>query len=89
MSEGRGKLIAEQVLEIVELLKQEVPHQKIANKYQIARTAITRIANGTRWTNVTGGPVIPVIYENGKHKFTKTHLKRAGRKTKGLTERVI
>ena len=33
-------------------------HKDIANQFNINRTAITRIANGTRWANITGGPIV-------------------------------
>jgi group I intron endonuclease len=59
MSENRGKLIKGQVLEIVLMLKEGVlSHEEISRKYKIARTVVTRISNGTRWANVTGGPIM-------------------------------
>jgi group I intron endonuclease len=82
MSEGRGKLTKELVLEIVELLKLDLPHQEIANKFNVGRTVITRISNGTRWTNVTGGPVTPVIYKGGIRQFSEIHRKRIGESRK-------
>ena len=83
MSEGRGRLDRNKVTEIVQLLKQDVRHQEIADKYNIARTAITRIANGTRWANVTGGPVALVVYVDGQRQFTDSQRQRIGNGRKG------
>ncbi len=69
------KLNKEKVLKIAQLLKEGIPHQKIANQYNIARTAITRISNGARWSHVTGGPIIPVVYKNGKRVLSDNHIK--------------
>lgn len=78
------KLTKEQVLEIVALLKKnEFSHQEIANIYNIARTAITRISNGTRWANITGGPIIPITKINGVRQFSENHKKRIGQKRLG------
>ena len=53
------KLGVKEVLEIVEHLKENLlSDSKIAEKYNVGRTVVTRIANGTRWTNVTGGKII-------------------------------
>jgi len=76
MSEGRSKKLKKKdVLEIVSLLKEGVMHKEIADIFKVNRTVITRISNGSRWTNVTGGPVVPVVYENGKRKQNKFHIK--------------
>jgi group I intron endonuclease len=84
MSEGRSKnLNKEKVLEIVNLLKQNISHKDIAQMFGIGRTTITRISCGARWTNVTGGPVIPLVYENGKRVFTEEHKNKIGLKRKG------
>ena len=53
------KLSVDAVLEIVQMLKDGMLHRQIADKFNVARTVITRISNGTRWANVTGGPVVP------------------------------
>lgn len=79
----RTKLTQEKVLEIVDLLKNGQPHQQIADLFNIGRTVVTRISNGTRWTNVTGGPVIPIVYKNGIRQFSKLHRERIGEKRKG------
>lgn len=82
MSEGRsGKMRKEDVLNIVEMLKNGIPHQEIADRFGVVRTAITRISNGTRWSNVTGGPVVPVVYENGKRKQSKNHIKNKSKRS--------
>jgi group I intron endonuclease len=79
----RTKLTQEKVLEIVDLLKNGQPHQQIADLFQISRTVITRISNGTRWTNITGGPVIPIVYKDGVRQFNELHRQRIGDKRKG------
>lgn len=83
MSLGRGKLKESDVLEIVERLKNGEDHQSIAAFFGISRTVITRISNGTRWTNITGGPVFPVVYEDGKRVFQENHKNKIGEKRKG------
>ena len=77
------KLDEQAVLNIKQLLLDGLDHQTIANQFNISRTVITRISNGTRWTNVTGGPVIPVIYMNGIRQFSEDHKTRIGAKRKG------
>ena len=75
----------EDILEIKELLLCGTKHKIIAEKFGVARTVITRISNGTRWANVTGGAVVPVIYDNnGTRKLSPIHRKniRLGRKGK-------
>ena len=75
MSEGRSeKLKRSDVLEIVQLLKEGITHKEISKNFNVGRNVITRISNGSRWTNVTGGPVVPVLYENGKRKQSKNHI---------------
>ncbi len=79
MSLGRSKsLDGNKIKEIVNLLKKGEPHKKIAEVYSVERTTITRISNGARWTNITGGPVIPIIRENGKRIFSNAHKQRIG-----------
>jgi len=47
---SRGfKLTAEKVSEIKQLLKQNIPQQKIAEIYSVGRTAITMINTGKTW----------------------------------------
>ncbi len=87
ISEGRGKLDKDQVLQIAVLLKTGHSHQDIADKYEISRSVVTRISNGSRWANVTGGPVIPVVYIDGKRKFGELHCKRIGDKTRQCKRR--
>lgn len=77
------KLCENSVREIVALLKAGVSHQKIADQFKISRTVITRISNGTRWTSVTGGAIVPVVYENGKRIFEQNHKDKIGLKRKG------
>lgn len=68
---------------IVNLLKQGIPHKQIANEFNVSRLTITKISIGARWSNVTGGPVIPVVYKNDKRIFSDNHLKN--KKTKTVT----
>lgn len=50
---GRSRLTEKQVLEIRELhAKDNIEHLQLAKMYGIARTAITRILNRTRWKHI-------------------------------------
>lgn len=85
MTEARGKLKKKEVLEIVDFLRKgKLSHKEIANIYKIARNVITRISNGTRWTNITDGAVIPVIYKEDKREFSESHKKRIGQSHVGM-----
>ncbi len=70
-----AKLNEEQVLKIIQLLKEGCKHQDIANQFKIARTVITRISNGTRWSHITRGAIIPVIYKKGIRIISDNHRK--------------
>jgi len=82
------KLKEEQVKEIVQRLRNGEKHKDIANLFSINRTVVTRIANGTRWTNITGGSVLPVVYKDGVRWFSERHrsLIEQSRKGKKHTE---
>ncbi len=82
LNNSKTKLNVSKVKQIVELLKECKSHDSIAKQFDVSRTVITRISNGTRWTNVTGGPVIPVEYKNGKRVFSEIHRKRLGESRK-------
>ena len=71
-----GKLNEKIISEIIIFIKNGYSHQKIADMFNIGRTTVTRISNGTRWTNITKGPVIPIVYVEGKRQFEETHKKR-------------
>lgn len=80
MSEGRSKITTKsksldqkKVLLIVERLLKGIPHEDIAKEFSIGRTTVTRISTGERWSNVTGGPVVPVIYKDGRRIISKFH----------------
>ncbi len=84
LNHPKTKLNESKVLEIKEmLLNGLLDDLAIANKFGVSRTVITRIANGTRWANITGGPII--LFERrgkrniGKHRSleTKTKIKNA------------
>lgn len=89
LSKCAGKLSEINIFEIVEKLKSGIKHQEIADEYQISRTVITRISNGTRWVNITGGPVFPVVYDiDGKRILRENHKIQLGRqKGKKHTEK--
>ena len=78
------KLTKDDVLEIVDLLRAGVSHAEIAEMKNVSRTVITRISNGTRWQNVTGGPVVPVVYKNGVRQFTQNHRNKIGKSHVGM-----
>lgn len=73
------KLTTENVLIITELLRQGLNHDEIAKQFNISRSVITRTSNGTRWTNITGGAIFPVEYQNGVRRFTDQHRQKIGR----------
>jgi group I intron endonuclease len=77
------KLKAEDVLIIVNLLKSYVLHEIIAQRFKVSRTVITRISNGTRWQNITGGPVFPIIYKYGVRQFSEDHRNKIGNSHRG------
>ena len=83
------KLNVTSVLLIKNLLLDGKDHQYIANLYNVNRTVITRISNGTRWASITGGAVFTVEYENGKRKLSDIHRQRIGEKHKGMKYRKI
>jgi group I intron endonuclease len=79
------KLNPDKVLEIKNCLLAGEDHLFIANKYKISRTVITRISNGTRWSNITGGPVMPVVYNDaGIRQLSTTHKMRIGKSHQGM-----
>jgi group I intron endonuclease len=54
MSENRSKTLnSSKILEIVSLLNKKLTHREIADKFNVQRATITKIANGTRWNNIT------------------------------------
>jgi len=56
---SQTKLSNDNILEIKNLLIQGcLKDSEIAAKFHVSRTVITRIANGTRWANITGGKVL-------------------------------
>ena len=83
LNNSHTKLSVDDVKQIADMLKENSTHQEIADKFNVSRTVITRISNGTRWANVTGGPIVPVIYENGKRVFSELHKDRIGKGRKG------
>lgn len=81
------KLNVEKVLEIVELLKNgDLSDKTIAEKYNVARTVITRISTGERWANVTGGRILSE--RRGKRNIgkplTKEHRAKIGNAITGI-----
>lgn len=57
---SQTKLNKEKVLKIKDLLIiGKLSDAEIANVFNVNRTVITRIANGTRWANITGGKICP------------------------------
>jgi group I intron endonuclease len=82
------KLNKKNILIIVRLLKEKVPHENIAKKFNVSRTVITRISNGTRWKNITGGPIFPVIYQDGIRQFSEDHRNKIGNSHKGMKYKI-
>jgi len=55
----KTKLKKEDVLKIKDMLiKGDLKDEEIAKIFKIGRHVITRICNGTRWSNITGGKII-------------------------------
>jgi group I intron endonuclease len=53
------KLTIDNVLEIKKLLIEgNLTDAQLSEKFNVSRTVITRICNGTRWVHITGGKVI-------------------------------
>jgi hypothetical protein len=78
------KLTVENALEIKNLLLNGKSHQEIANLFNISRSVITRISNGKRWSNITGGPVVPIIYDQtGKRVLNQSHKAKIGKSRSG------
>lgn len=67
------KLNKEKVLKIVEMLKSGLLHREISIIFNVNTSLISRISNGTLWSNVTGGIVIPVTYDNDKRILNESH----------------
>lgn len=85
MSLGRGKLKSDDVLKIKNMiLEDKLSHKQIADEFKVSRTVITRIANGDRWTNITGGPVYPEGRRNVNN-FSDSHRTRIGKSHLGMT----
>lgn len=69
-------LTIENILEIKEMLLFGIKHKVIAEKFKVGRTLISRISSGARWSNVTGGPIVPVVYDSdGRRKISENHRK--------------
>lgn len=49
---GRRKLTEQDVIEIIELLKQEMKHWEIAARFGVARATITQINTGRTWQHI-------------------------------------
>ena len=49
---GMAKLSESQALEIKQLLKQGVPHRKLAKMFNVHKSCITHISIGTTWTHI-------------------------------------
>ena len=74
------KLKESDVLKIKDLLLiGELNDKEIAQKYNVSRTVITRISNGTRWANITGGAIFTSERRGqrniGKFRSEETKLK--------------
>jgi len=78
LNNSKTKLTPEDILKIKEVLLDGENHESIAIMFGVSRTVITRISNGTRWSNITGGPIAPVIYKNGKRCLSEDHRKKIG-----------
>lgn len=77
---SQTKLTVNEVLEIKNLLIEgKLNDFEIATKFKISRGAVTRIANGTRWSNITGGRVIKEERRGkrniGRHRSLETKIK--------------
>ena len=87
MAEGISKkLTKEIVLVIKELLKRnEMSHQQIADRFNVSRTVVTRIASGSRWASVTDGAMSREHVGNKKGKtLGKQHRERIGKAHKNM-----
>jgi metal-dependent hydrolase (beta-lactamase superfamily II) len=83
LKNSQTKLTPEQVLQIKELLLNGCNHQDIADRFNISRSVITRISNGKRWSNITGGPILPAVYKDGVRVLSDSHKAKIGKGRKG------
>ena len=56
----------------------------VNSRFIRSRSVVTRISNGTRWANITGGAVIPVSYKDGVRVFSDSHKERIGKSHRGM-----
>lgn len=69
--DSQAKLTDEQVLEIVELLRQGVVQTEIAGRFNVSQGAIGHIARGKAWGHLTKG-LLPKQYEHWTEKPNAT-----------------
>ncbi len=96
MSLGRSSKLDEQrVLAIAESLRNGEAHQDIADRFDVGRTTVTRISTGDRWSNITGGPISPVVYQNDGTRILSTNQRlrigkgRLGKKHSEETKKLM
>ena len=78
-----SKLQTDDIVKIKSMLFNRIAHAEIASMFKVSRTVITRISNGTRWGNITGGPIFPVEYKDGKRLLSEDHKRKIGAGRKG------
>lgn len=83
LNNSKTKLTADEVINIANMLKDnQKSHSEIAKEFDISRTVITRIANGSRWSNITG---IPFKDKSRKgSQLSETHKMRIGKSHRGM-----
>ena len=60
-------------------------HQQIADRFNVSRTVVTRIASGSRWASVTDGAMSREHVGNKKGKtLGKQHRERIGKAHKNM-----
>jgi LCP family protein required for cell wall assembly len=87
LKNSQTKLTPEQVLQIKELLLNGCNHKDIADMFNISRSVITRISNGKRWSNITGGPILPAVYKDGVRVLSDSHKAKIGKGRKGKKQK--
>jgi group I intron endonuclease len=88
MAENRGKLKKKDVIDIIEMLKQGIPHNDIAKKFNIVRSAITRISTGNRWSHITGGPITPTVRRSNRPKQKEETKQKIANAIRGIVRSV-
>ncbi|ULT55871.1 hypothetical protein L1999_22700 [Neobacillus drentensis] len=54
---GSSLILQTEIDDVIKLIKKRVPYREIAKQFNVSKSAIEKIAQGTTWTNKTGGKI--------------------------------